>query len=69
VITCSAIEGTCCDSCHEDFQLGWDEGGYDEMCMLYRRGAPLDEGAVAHVCCRKVDDAKAMLREKGIEVD
>jgi len=69
MITCSDIDGLCCDSCHEDYQLGWDGGGYDEMCMMYRRGAPLEEGAVAHVCCKKVEQAKERLRREGIEVD
>lgn len=63
MITCDDIPGPCCDSCHEDYQRGWDDGGYDEMCMLYREGAPSDEPAAAHVCCRKVADAEAMIKK------
>jgi hypothetical protein len=64
IITCSDIEGTCCDSCHEDYQLGWDGGGYDEMCEVYS-----GDKMVANVCCRKIEDAHTMLRERGVLFD
>lgn len=61
MITCDDIEGTCCNSCHEDYQLGYEDGGYDEMCAVY---APGSDTMFAHVCCRKVDEANALMEKE-----
>jgi hypothetical protein len=65
-ITCEAIEGPCCTSCHEDYALGWDGGGYDEMCMIYDEDAPLTANSVGHVCCLKADAALALYRARKV---
>ena len=57
MITCDEIEGPCCNSCHEDAQLGYYGS---EMCSIYESNA-LNAPLFAHVCCRKGDAAYAML--------
>lgn len=58
ILYCDDFEGPCCESCHEDYQRGWDGGGYDEMCWIYR-----DDGTeFAHVCYRKVEEAEEKMR-------
>jgi hypothetical protein len=50
VITCQSFYDAgivmCCDSCHDD----WD-GGYDEPMELHHVDARLDEPPLARVCC------------------
>ena len=57
MITCDEIDGSCCNSCHEDAQLGY----YGSEMMTVYDGEAVNAATFAHVCCRKFDDACALL--------
>lgn len=55
--TCADFDGSCCSSCHDDWEFGYDEPMEIEA----------DDGTVfARVCCSKMDAAHAALEASAV---
>jgi hypothetical protein len=62
-LSCVDFEGSCCDSCHDDADEGYDSLEIEARMDVW----PFPYKIVAYSCCIKFAAVKAALAEMGVE--